>query len=136
MCTDKLKTQAISTIIPPPLGRDAVGEAELELLSWLDSDEGRMSRGIKEVRYVATQQEADQGQVWPWREAWELMRVMTQSYSVSQPFEHQAQRRGGEPHGGVVLLTRTISLSLLRRLYRPSEIVRRRTRSKSRLSPR
>jgi hypothetical protein len=80
---DKLKTNAISIIIPPPLGRDAVGEAELELLSWLDSEEGRVWRGIKETQYVASNTE--DGQVWPWKAAWELMRVMTQSYSVSRP---------------------------------------------------
>ena len=52
----------------------------------MDSADGRQSKGIKEVRYVSSSSEEEveeSGTVWPWREAWELMRVMTQSYSVS-----------------------------------------------------
>jgi len=50
----------------------------------MDSADGRLSKGIKEVRYVSSSSEEEEsGTVWPWREAWELMRVMTQSYSVS-----------------------------------------------------
>ncbi|KAL7417483.1 hypothetical protein BDY24DRAFT_411461 [Mrakia frigida] len=113
LATDKLKTQAINFIIPPPLGRDAVGEAELELLSWMDSADGRQSKGIQEVRYVSTSEEEEDGAtVWPWREAWELMRVMTQSYStlgdrppsdsLEKSFVAALKAQGGDVRPGII----------------------------------
>lgn len=82
----------LPTHLPHPLSHEAISEAELELRSWSLSPVGESWKGVEEkpwtggIRREQSVQEKEMDEndgEWCWREAWELMRVMTQSYSVS-----------------------------------------------------
>lgn len=84
---DKLKA-TLPSLLPNPLARDAISEAELELLSWLDSPEGLLWHGVAELPlgrgrewgdFIEEEEVVREG---AGRDAARLMRVMTQTYSV------------------------------------------------------
>lgn len=78
----KLKN-ALPVVLPNPLCRAAVEEAELELLSWFDSPEGGQWRSVGELPLGRGRDWKDaNGREGAGRDAGRLMRVMTQTYSV------------------------------------------------------
>jgi hypothetical protein len=83
----KLKN-ALPAVLPNPLSRAAVEEAELELLSWFDSPEGSQWRSVGELPLGRGRDWSDaHGREGAGRDAGRLMRVMTQTYSVRpQPY--------------------------------------------------
>ncbi|CED84545.1 hypothetical protein [Phaffia rhodozyma] len=111
LSTERIKTLAVPYIIPLPLSRESISEAELELLSWTESEEGRAWQGTKEKVYASDDVD-DVEQRWPLKEAWDLMRAITQTYSTFgdkqkndrsiAAFIKAMESKGGDTREGIV----------------------------------